>query len=149
MDAVYSALPFNQTPPTRLHIDLNSCFATIEQQANPLLRGRPIAVAAYTTPNGCIVSPSVEAKRFGVKVGMRVKDGKQLCPQLLVLAPDPWKYRHIHQQLHKLLSAYTDRITPKSIDEFALDLEGAPAFARGMVTVAREMKQRIRREVGE
>src|SRR5687767_1243547 len=107
MDALYTSLPFNKTPPTKLHIDLNSCFATAEQQANPLLRGRPIAVAAYATPNGCILAPSVEAKRYGVKTGMRVKDGVQLCPQLLVLASDPEKYRFINRSLARLLSSYT------------------------------------------
>src|SRR6476620_6881348 len=109
MEALSSSFSFSRKPPTRMHIDLNSCFASVEQQANPLLRGKPIAVAAYTTASGCIVSPSVEAKRFGVKVGMRVKDGMQLCPQLRVLSPDPWKYRHVHQALAKVLSVYTDR----------------------------------------
>src|SRR5579872_2145080 len=89
----YTNLPFNAKSPTILHIDLNSCFATIEQQANPKLRGKPIAVAAYTTPSGCIVAPSIEAKRFGIKTGMRVKDGKMLCRDLIVLPPDPNKYR--------------------------------------------------------
>jgi DNA polymerase-4 len=106
-----------------MHIDLNSCFATVEQQANPHLRGKPVAVAAYTTPSGCIIAPSVEAKELGIKVGMRVKDGKLICPDLIVLSPDPWKYRNVHIKLRKLLSNYTDKITPKSIDEFVLDLE--------------------------
>jgi len=76
-------MEFNPKPSTILHIDLNSCFATIEQQANPHLRGKPIAVAAYSTPNGCILAPSVEAKRYGIKTGMRVKDGKLLYPDYL------------------------------------------------------------------
>jgi DNA polymerase-4 len=149
MDALYSSLPFNKTPPTKLHIDLNSCFATAEQQANPLLRGRPLAVAAYTTPSGCIVAPSIEAKRFGVKVGMRVKDGQQLCPGLLILPPEPDKYRHINRQLYQVLSSYTDKIVAISIDEFALDLEGAPAQSRGLIVVGHEIKRRIKRRVGE
>jgi len=53
-------LALNKNSPTIMHIDLNSCYATVEQQANPLLRGKPIAVAAYTTPGGCIVSPSID-----------------------------------------------------------------------------------------
>jgi DNA polymerase-4 len=142
-------LPFNPKPPTCLHIDLNSCFATIEQQANPLFRNKPVAVAAYTTPSGCILAPSVEAKRMGIQVGMRVKEGKMICPSLIVLPPDPWKYRSIHLNLKQLLSGYTDNITPKSIDEFVLDLEGYPAYERGMEPVAKEIKQRIRREVGD
>ncbi|MFZ5933072.1 MAG: DNA polymerase Y family protein [Patescibacteria group bacterium] len=142
-------LGFNPKASTLMHLDLNSCFATIEQQANPFLRGKPIVVAAYTTPSGCIVAPSVEAKKFGIKVGMRVKEGKLLCPQLIVLAPDPWKYRNVHLKLRKILSDYTDRFYPKSIDEFVLDLGGYPAYQKGMFNVAREIKERIKKEVGE
>jgi DNA polymerase-4 len=140
---------FNPKPSTIIHLDLNSCFATIEQQANPHLRGKPIAVAAYASPNGCIVAPSVEAKRFGVKVGMRVKDGKMLCPDLIVRPPDPWKYRSVHLALRKIISDYTIDFSPKSIDEFVLNLEGYSAYQKGMFTVAREIKKRIRQEIGE
>jgi len=60
------SFPFNPKQPTLIHLDLNSCFATIEQQANPKLRDKPIAVAAYTGSSGCIVAPSIEAKERGV-----------------------------------------------------------------------------------
>lgn len=123
-------LPFNPKSPAIMHIDLNSCFATIEQQANPKLRGKPIAVAAYVGPSGCIVAPSVEAKRLGIKVGMRVKDGRMIYKNLIVLPPDPQKYRNVHLGLKKILADYTDKITPKSIDEFSLNLEGCPAFKK-------------------
>ncbi len=142
-------LPFNPKDPSVLHIDLNSCFATIEQQANPKLRGKPIAVAAYNSPSGCILAPSIEAKRFGIKTGMRVKEGKLLYPNLIVLSPDPWKYRTVHLRLRKLLSIYTDKLAPKSIDEFVLNLEGYPAFKKGIVNVAAEIKKRIKEEIGD
>ena len=117
-------LPFNPKSSTIMHLDLNSCFATIEQQANPLLRGKPIAVAAYSTPSCCILAPAIEAKKLGIKVGMRVKEGKRLFPQLQVLSPEPWKYRNIHLQLRDLISEYTADFSPKSIDEFVLNFEG-------------------------
>jgi len=142
-------LQFNPKNPTIMHIDLNSCFATIEQQANRHLRGKPVVVAAYKTDSGCIIAPSVEAKKLGIKVGMRVKDGKLIYPKLIVLEPDPWKYRNVHFQLKKLLHTYTEVVYPKSIDEFFLDLEGYPAFKKGIVTVAREIKKRIKEEIGE
>ena len=74
-----------------MHVDLNSCFATIEQQANPLLRGKPMVVAAYDTPNGCVVAPSIEAKQYGIKTGMTVRDARLLYPGVIVRTPDPAK----------------------------------------------------------
>jgi DNA polymerase-4 len=144
-----NSLTFNPKPSTILHLDLNSCFATIEQQANPLLRGKPVAVAAYTTLSGCIIAPSVEAKRLGIKVGMKVKEGKLLFPGLIVLPPDPWKYRNIHLGLRRILSDYTDKFYSKSIDEFVLNLEGYPAYKKGMFETASEIKKRIKAEIGE
>ena len=64
---IENSLGFNPEPSKIMHIDLNSCFATIEQQANPFLRGKPIAVAAFTTKKGCILAASVEAKKLGIK----------------------------------------------------------------------------------
>ena len=132
-----------------MHIDLNSCFATIEQQANPLLRGKPVAVAAYPTPSGCILAPSVEAKKRGVKVGMRVREGRLICPELQILGPDPWKYRTIHLALKELLSRYSVDVVPRSIDEFVVNLEGYPSFKRGMSVVAQEIKDKIKSEIGD
>src|SRR5690242_1901863 len=106
---------FNPSPSYFMHIDINSCFATIEQQANPLLRNKPVAVGAYVTSSGCILAASYEAKRLGVKTGMRVKEGKMLCPNLIVVSPDPAKYRFVHLKLRKILKRYTDNVVPKSI----------------------------------
>ncbi len=58
------SLPTNKASPTVMHIDLNSCFAIIEQQANRLLRGKPVGVAAYDTPRGFVLAASYEAKRW-------------------------------------------------------------------------------------
>lgn len=142
-------LPFNVKPSTLMHIDLNSCFATIEQQANPLLRGRPIAVAAYNSPRGCILAPSIEAKKLGIKTGMQVKEGRLICPHLQILEPDPWKYRNIHIQLRDLISQYTTDFSPKSIDEFIANFEGFSSFKLGMLQIGKEIKEKIKKEIGE
>ncbi len=142
-------LPFNPKPSTIMHIDINSCFATIEQQANPSLRGKPIVVAAYDSPSGCILASSIEAKRIGIKTGMRVKDGKLVYPNLIVLTPDPPKYRDVHLKIRNILKTYTDIVEPKSIDEFVINLEGYPAFNLGVFNVGGEIKRRIKEEIGE
>lgn len=145
---------FNSKLPTIMHVDLNSCFATIEQQANPLLRGKPTVVAAYTTGRGCILAASVEAKQYGVKTGMRVADGKALYPRLAVLAPDPEKYRWMNRKLQALLSSYTPYLSVESIDEMVMNLMGTPKLRieNGewrIVEIAKEIKLRIKNEIGD
>ena len=89
-------IQINKNKPLIMHVDLNSCFATIEQQANPLLRGKPIGIIPYPGESSIIIAPSIEAKRFGVKTGMRVRDARLLCPGLITRLPDPPKYRDVH-----------------------------------------------------
>lgn len=128
-----------------MHIDLNSCFASVEQQANPLLRNKPVVVAAYAKSFGCILAPSVEAKLYGIKTGMSVKDGLSLCPFLIVREADPPKYRIVHAQFAKILDDYSDRVISKSIDEFVLTI---PEKADPSL-VSREIKSRINSEIGD
>src|SRR3989344_3586037 len=141
-------MAFNPKPPTVMHIDLNSCFATVEQQANPLLRGKPLVVAAYTTGNGCILASSVEAKRLGVKTGMRVWEGKNLYPRLVVLPPDPEKYRWVNRKLRVLLSSYTPYLSVESIDEMVMDLGKTPALeCSSKISIAYDIKKCIKKEI--
>lgn len=142
-------LAINKNKPLLMHIDLNSCFATIEQQANPLLRGKPIVVAAYQTPNGCVLAPSIEAKRLGIKTGMRVKDAKLLCNNVIVRSPDPEKYRDVHMKFKKIFSDYSDVVIPKSIDEAVIDFRAMERLDLNLIEIAKEIKQRMRKEIGE
>ena len=140
-------MDFNPAPSTIMHLDLNSCFASIEQQANPLIRGRPVAVAAYASPNGCILTASVEAKKLGVKTGLRVKEGQALCPGLIILPPDPAKYRFVHLQFQKVLNNYSPSVTAKSIDEFVLDFTSTPYS--DLFAVGRKIKSQIKTDIGD
>jgi DNA polymerase-4 len=136
---------FNPAPSGLMHIDINSCFASVEQQANFHYRHRPLVVAAYNIPSACIIAASVEAKKLGIKVGLRVKEGRDICPDLIICEPDPDKYRHVHHALKKLLLYYTDNIRPKSIDEFVLKFD--PQI--NLIGIGGEIKERIKKEVGD
>lgn len=139
---------FNPATPNVMHIDLNSCFASVEQQANPLLRGNPLVVVSHSASYGAILAPSVEAKLYGVKTGMTVARALELCPFLIIREADPPKYRQVHAELSTLLSLYTPHLIPKSIDEFCLTLPNQPSRP-GLEGLAHEIKSRIKREIGD
>ncbi len=96
---------FNYERPLIMHIDFNSCFATVEQHARPLLRGRPVAIVNRRTDTTGIVTASYEAKARGVKVGMKLRDAKLICPDIIGLESDPPKYRYVY---HNLLDTMID-----------------------------------------
>ncbi len=133
-----------------MHIDLNSCFATAEQCVNPHLRGKPIVVCAYASPNGCVVAPSIEAKQFGIKTGMTLRDARLLYPKVIVRTPTPSLYRDIHQKFKTIFQDYSPSVTPKSIDEAVIDFtQTASYFKRDLTDIGKEIKQRLRTEVNE
>ncbi len=143
-------LPINSEQPQVLHIDLNSCFATVEQQARPLLRGRPLAVTNRLTKNACVVAASYEAKAMGVKVGMGFTEAKLLAPDLIMVETDPAKYHYVYKKLISIMKSYSPKIGMKSIDEGVIDFHGTRKNInkRPLVTIGQEIKQRLRDEVG-
>ena len=142
-------LPLNKAEPKVMHIDLNSCFATVEQQARPLLRGRPVAVTNRLTKNACVVAASYEAKARGVKVGMGFHDAKILAPDIVMVETDHRKYQHVYKILVGIMSSYSPNITMKSIDEGIIDFTGTEAVnKRPLADIGLEIKQRLADEAG-
>jgi DNA polymerase-4 len=151
MDFSRGNLEINATEPRILHIDLNSCFATLEAQCSPLSRGRPLVVAAYDSPGGCVVAPGIEAKKLGIKTGMSVRDARILCPDVIVRTPHPTIYRDAHMKFKKIFMDYTPDVTPKSIDEAVLDftrINNQVLFKKSLIDIGLEIKKRIRLEIG-
>lgn len=140
----------NTDRPLIMHVDLNSCFATVEQQARPRLRGRPVAVVNRRIENTMIVTCSYEAKAMGVKLGMRLRDAKKLCPGLIGVESDPAKYRYVYHRLLDIMNDYSAHVTMKSIDEGVIDFTQAPKAIvdRGLETIGYEIKQRLKDEIG-
>lgn len=141
---------YNSAPPLVMHVDLNSCFATIEQQSRPRLRGRPIAIGNRRMDNAAIVTASYEAKGRGVKVGMRYLEAKRLVPELIMIETDPAKYKYVYHQLKQILEQYSSRVLMKSIDEGVIDFSGSTPeiLDRGLEQIGRDIKQQLRYQVG-
>lgn len=144
------SLSLNRNKPLIMHIDLNSCFATVDQQAHPHFRGKPLVVAAYATPNGCVLSPSIEAKRYGIKTGHTVREAKMRYTNVIVRTVDTALVRDVHVRFKRIFCDYSPHVTPKSIDEAVLDFSNMEYILKtSLEDIAREIKQRMRTEIGE
>ncbi len=128
---------------------MNSYFASVEQQANPFLRGKSLGVCAYLSDNGAIIASSMEAKAKGIKTGCKVREARILDPNVVLLENEPAKYRSTTEKIFKILGEYTDTLEPYSIDEAFLDLTGWVKNIEEARTLAVIIKERIRDEVGE
>ena len=108
------------------HIDMNCFFASCEIAVDPSLKGQPIVVARLDPlRKGIILSPSYEARKYGIKTTMRVKDALPLCPQLKVVEPNYELYQDMSNKFFGYLSNITDQIEPASIDEGYLNVTKA------------------------
>lgn len=127
---------------------MNSYFASVEQQANPLLRGRPVGVCEHL--GGIIIAPSVEAKRLGIRLGTPVWEALKIFPQIVLLHTDPDKYRSITAKFMKILHDYSDDVEQYSIDEAFVDItETCLGDFSEALLLGLEIKQRLRLGVGE
>lgn len=137
-----------------LHIDFNSYFAAVEQQVNPRLRGKPIGVTGGDRMKRTVLgAASIEAKRFGVKTGMQIWQAKKLCPGLILVPGDSDKYLECTKRFLAILSSYSPYLEVFSIDECFLEIESSrknlDSRLSTLVTIAQDIKKRIREEVGE
>ena len=143
-------MQFNLNPaqPKIMHIDLNSAFASTEQQARPSLRNRPVGVTNRFSKNCCLITVSYEAKALGVKVGMGLMDAKKLCPDIFVVESDPPKYHHMYKKILSIMQSYSPSVTMKSIDEGVVDFSNIALGGLSLEDIGYQIKQRVKQEMG-
>ena len=128
---------------------MNSYFASVEQQANPFYRGKPLGVCATKTSHGCIIASSKEAKKVGIKTGCRVDEALVIYPNVILVEVDPPKYRSCTEKIMRIIRDYCDDIELYSIDEAFLDLTGYIKNYEEVITIAKKIQTRITHEVGD
>ena len=132
-----------------LFLDLNSYFASCEQQERTELRGRPIAIVQMMTDSTCAIAASYEAKAFGVKTGTAIWEAKKLCPSLVLVKARQQLYAQYH---HRIIAA-VDTCLPVakvcSIDEMACRLMGMEREVPAARELAHKVKQAIQQQVGQ
>lgn len=128
---------------------MNSYFASVEQQANPSWRGKPLGVAAGLYRGACLIATSKEAKKEGIVTGMRLVDGLTRDPRLVVVEVDPPKYRSTTERIFSILAQYSEQIETYSIDEAFVDLTGWVKDFAEADRLGATIQRRIHDEVGE
>jgi len=129
-----------------LHIDMNAFFASVEQQADPALRGKPVAVIG--TGRTVVTTASYEARAFGVKTGMNTWQARQACPQLIFVVGDNRKYADTSTRIVAMMRDYTPLVEVFSIDEAFLDVTGSLTLFGSAERIAYLLKARIRHAFG-
>lgn len=133
-------------PQVIMHLDMNAFFASVEQQANPGLRGQPIAVIGRGRT--VVTTASYEARAFGVKTGMNTWQARQACPQVIFVVGDNRKYADTSTRIIAMLRDYTPLVEVFSIDEAFLDVTGSLKLFGSAETIAYRLKAQIRHELG-
>jgi DNA polymerase IV len=131
-----------------LFVDLNSYFASIEQEVRPELRGRPVAVVPMMADTTVCIAASYEAKAFGVKTGTVVADAKKLCPELVLLEGRHELYTEYHHRIVEAVESCLPVTAVLSVDEMACRLIGRERPLLAAMELGRQVKARIRERVG-
>ncbi len=132
-----------------LYVDFNSYFASVEQQLNPALRGKPVAVVPVDTDATCAIAASYEAKAFGIKTGTPIYEAKKICPDIICVLARHEHYVDFHQRILREVDNHIPISAVCSIDEVAcrlMDNESSPECA---ARIALSIKKGLARNVGE
>ena len=98
-----------------MHNDLNSAFAMTEQQADPLLRGRPVGVTNRLNDYAICIAASDEAKRLGINLGTRNGEAKVIAPNFVMCESDSSKYQYVHKQMQAIFASFSPSFTIQSV----------------------------------
>ena len=132
-----------------LLVDFNSYFASVEQQVEPRLRGKPLGVVPMMADTTVCIAASVEAKQFGVKTGTKVGDAKKLCPGIELVIARHELYIEYHHRAVEVVDSVVPVRAVLSIDEMDCELTGRWREPARAMKIAHEVKAAIRSQVGE
>jgi DNA polymerase-4 len=128
-----------------LFVDPPAFCTTLEGLVAPALRSRPLAVAPPGADRAIILALSAEARRAGLQRGMPVRKAQRLCPDLIVLPPNPRLYARASRALHEILRIYAPTIEPRGFGHAFLDLTGTGR----LFGPAQDVAARISRDISK
>ena len=130
----------------RLYIDFDCFFASVEQQLQPRLRQRPVGILPFMSKTSCIIASSHEAKKQGIKTGMRVKEAKQLCPDILFAPARHDVYVKLHHKIYQSIESCVHIDQAHSIDEVICTLLGKER--KNLKSLAYKIRKKLANVIG-
>jgi len=131
-----------------LHIDMNAFFASVEQQADPTLKGKPVIVGTGLGLRGVVSTSSYEARPYGIKSGMPLREALRLCPHAVLVPVDPVKYEFVSRRIMNIFFRYTPLVEVFSVDEAFLDVSGSLRLFGSVEDIVYRIKNDIMDEFG-
>ena len=131
-----------------LFVDMNSYFASVEQETRPELRGKPVAIVPMMADTTCCLAASYEAKAFGVKTGTIVADAKRMCPELVLVEARHQIYVEYHHRIVEAVESCLPVTAVLSVDEMACRLMGRERPLLAAMELGRKVKRRILERAG-
>lgn len=125
-----------------IHVDMDAFFAAIEERDDPSLKGKPVVVGGNPNSRGVVSTANYEARKFGIRSAMSAAHAKRLCPHAIFLRPRFEAYKHVSNQVKKILFSVTPTVEPLSLDEAYLDVSQHPSGKYAM-EIAKDIKQQI------
>jgi DNA polymerase-4 len=124
---------------------MDAFYASVEQRDDPRLRGQPLIVGG-TTNRGVVAAASYEVRKFGVRSAMPIREALRRCPHAICVQPRMSVYRDVSHQVFAVFHEFTPVVEGLSLDEAYLDVTGSLALKGDAVTIARDIKRRIRED---
>jgi DNA polymerase-4 len=131
-----------------LHVDMDAFFVSVEELADPSLKGKVVVVGADPDGRGVVAAASYEARKFGVHSAMPIGRAKKLCPHAIFLRGHHAKYREYSRQIYDVFQEFTPVIEMVSIDEAYLDLTGSERLHGGMLSAADRLIRTVKKRTG-
>ncbi len=131
-----------------LFLDLNSYFASVEQNENPALIGKPVAVVPMVTDGTCAIAASYEAKRYGIRTGTKIFEAKKMCPELICILARHNIYVDYHNKILQSVDKHLPVNKVWSIDEFDCVLLGREKNPENAARIAQRIKDQLKTDLG-
>jgi len=130
------------------HVDMDAFFVSVEELFDPSLRGKPVVVGGRPNQRGVVAAASYEARKFGVRSALPLRNAYKLCPHAIFVDSHPERYRSYSKKVRETLGRFTPRLEMASIDEAYLDMGGTERLLGTPLKAAHTVHEAVREATG-